>query len=255
MSRVYVVANQKGGVGKTTTAINLGAYLAAASARVLLIDIDPQANATSGLGVDKGGVPESIYEALIGKCDLTAAIRQTSRQGLWLVPSALRLAGAEIELVGLLAREQRLQRILRPIASDYDYVLIDCPPSLGLLTVNALTSAAGIVIPIQCEYLAMEALGQLLGAIDLIRESLNPQLQILGIVMTMFDSRTNLSQQVVDEVRNHFPDLVFHTIVPRNVRLSEAPSYGLSILDYAPASRGAIAYRGLAQEVIDRSQG
>jgi len=253
MSAIYAVANQKGGVGKTTTAINLGAYLAAAGRRVLLVDLDPQANATSGLGLDKGKVTPSVYEALIGQQPLAAAVVHTSRDGLDVVPSALRLAGAEIEMVGLMAREQRLARVFQPMASGYDFVLVDCPPSLGLLTVNALTAATGILIPIQCEYLALEALGQLLNTVQLIRDNLNPRLRIFGMLMTMFDARTNLSQQVVEEVRSHFPELIFGTVIPRSVRMSEAPSYGRSILDYDPGSRGAAAYKALAAEVIARS--
>ena len=253
MSHVYAIANQKGGVGKTTTVINLGAYLSAAGKRVLVLDLDPQANATSGLGVDKGNVDPSIYEALIGQQPLASAVNPGIRESLDLVPSALRLAGAEVEMVGLMAREQRLRRILEPVGSGYDFVLIDCSPSLGLLTVNALTAANGILIPIQCEYLALEALGQLLNTVRLIQENLNPALQIFGILMTMFDGRTNLSQQVVEEVRSHFPKLIFETVIPRSVRLSEAPSYGKSILDYDAHSRGALAYRALAQEVVARS--
>ena len=253
MCAIYAVANQKGGVGKTTTAINLGAYLAAAGRRVLLVDLDPQANATSGLGLDKGKVTPSVYEALIGQQPLAAAVVHTSRDGLDVVPSALRLAGAEIEMVGLMAREQRLARVFQPMASGYDFVLVDCPPSLGLLTVNALTAATGILIPIQCEYLALEALGQLLNTVQLIRDNLNPRLRIFGMLMTMFDARTNLSQQVVEEVRSHFPELIFGTVIPRSVRMSEAPSYGRSILDYDPGSRGAAAYKALAAEVIARS--
>jgi chromosome partitioning protein len=252
VSSILAVANQKGGVGKTTTAINLGAYLAAAGRRVLLVDLDPQANATSGLGLDKGKVSPSVYEALIGQQSLTAAIIQTSRPGLHLAPSALRLAGAEVEMVGLMAREQRLARVLQSAAVGYEFVLVDCPPSLGLLTVNALTAATGILIPIQCEYLALEALGQLMNTVQLIRDNLNPGLRIFGMLMTMYDARTNLAQQVVEEVRSHFPDLIFETIIPRGVRMSEAPSYGRSILDYDPGSRGAAAYKALAAEVIAR---
>ncbi len=254
MSAIYAVANQKGGVGKTTTAINLGAYLAAAGQRVLLVDLDPQANATSGIGLDKGKVAVSVYEALIGQQPLAAAVTPTARERLDMIPSALRLAGAEIEMVGLMAREQRLARVLAPVAAGYEYVLIDCPPSLGLLTVNALTAATAVLVPIQCEYLALEALGQLLNSIQLIRDNLNPRLAILGMVMTMFDGRTNLAQQVVEEVRSHFPKLIFETVIPRSVRMSEAPSYGRSILDYDPGSRGATAYRALAQEVIARTE-
>ncbi len=249
---VLAIANQKGGVGKTTTAINLGAALAAAGQRTLLVDVDPQANATSGLGIDKGRVERSVYEALIGQISLRDAIIQTDWQGLALAPSAIRLAGSEIEMVGMMAREQRLRRSLNEVVADYDITLIDCSPSLGILTVNALTAADGIIIPIQCEYLALEALGQLLSTIGLIRENLNPRLKIAGMVMTMFDGRTNLAQQVVDDVRGHFPRDVFDTIVPRSVRLSEAPSYGRPILAYDPASRGATAYRRLADELLAR---
>ncbi len=249
---VLAIANQKGGVGKTTTAINLGAALAAAGKRTLLVDLDPQANATSGLGFDKGRVERSVYEALIGQRSLGDVVIPTEWTGLDLIPSAIRLAGAEIELVGLIAREQRLRRTLDGVVDRYDITLIDCSPSLGLLTVNALTAATGILIPIQCEYLALEALGQLLNTISLVRDNLNQRLDITGIVMTMFDARTNLSQQVVDEVRKHFPRQIFETIIPRSVRLSEAPSYGKPILAYDPASRGAIAYRRLADELIER---
>jgi len=252
VSCVLAIANQKGGVGKTTTAISLGAALAEAGQRALLIDLDPQANATSGLGVDKGQIERSVYEALIGVADLAQTVQKNAWPGLALIPSAIRLAGAEIEMVGLLAREQRLRRILEPIRGDYDVILIDCPPSLGLLTVNALTAADGILIPIQCEYLALEALGQLTSTIALIRDNLNPRLRIFGIALTMYDARTNLAQQVVENVREHFGELTFQAVVPRSVRLSEAPSYGQPILTYDSTSRGAVAYRQLAAEVIAR---
>jgi chromosome partitioning protein len=249
---VLAIANQKGGVGKTTTAINLGAALGEAGKRALLVDLDPQSNATSGLGFDKGSIERTVYEALIGQADFASVIRPTQAIGFDLAPSAIRLAGAEIEMVGLIAREQRLRRILEPLRPVYDVILIDCSPSLGLLTVNALTAADGVLIPIQCEYLALEALGQLTNTIALIRDNLNPHLAIAGILMTMFDARTNLSVQVVDQVRQHFPREIFSAIVPRSVRLSEAPSYGQPILVYDSASRGAIAYRQLASELIAR---
>lgn len=246
------VANQKGGVGKTTTTINLAAAVAETGRRALIIDIDPQANATSGLGIEARKVEQTVYEALIGQVGLADIIIPTRRPGLDIAPSAIRLAGAEIEMVGLMAREQRLRRVLGTVTDRYDLILIDCSPSLGILTVNALTAAHGILIPIQCEYLALEALGQLTNTIKLIRENLNPQLRIAGMLMTMFDVRTNLSQQVVDEVRAHFPGQIFDTVIPRTVRLSEAPSYGRPIIDYDPSSRGATAYRRLANELLER---
>ena len=246
------VANQKGGVGKTTTTINLAAAVAETGRRALIIDIDPQANATSGLGIEARKVEQTVYEALIGQVGLADIIIPTRRPGLDIAPSAIRLAGAEIEMVGLMAREQRLRRVLGTVTDRYDLILIDCSPSLGILTVNALTAAHGILIPIQCEYLALEALGQLTNTIKLIRENLNPQLRIAGMLMTMFDVRTNLSQQVVDEVRAHFPGQIFETVIPRTVRLSEAPSYGRPIIDYDPSSRGATAYRRLANELLER---
>jgi len=249
---IIAIANQKGGVGKTTTVINLGAALAESGRRTLLVDLDPQANATSGLGVDKGRTGDSVYEALIGQAQLPSVIAPTGWDRLEIVPSAIRLAGAEIEMVGLMAREQRLRRILEPVKANYDAILVDCSPSLGILTVNALTAADGIIIPIQCEYLALEALGQLTNTITLIRENLNPRLRIFGILMTMFDARTNLAQQVVEQVRAHFPREIFDAIIPRSVRLSEAPSYGQSILAYDSASRGAVAYRQLAGELAGR---
>lgn len=254
MASVIAIANQKGGVGKTTTAINLAAYLSDEGQRVLLVDADPQANATSGLGFDKNSISPSIYEALVGALHIEKVITLTNRVGLDLAPAAINLAGAEVEMVGMLAREQRLGRAIAPVLPRYHFVIIDCPPSLGLLTVNALTASDGVIIPVQCEYLALEGVGQLLNTIALIRDNLNPRLRIVGVLMTMFDARTNLSQQVVNEVKTHFPDLIFETIIPRSVRLSEAPSYGLSILDYDPSSRGARAYNLLAKEVISREE-
>ncbi len=249
---VLAVANQKGGVGKTTTAVNLGAALAELGRQTLLLDLDPQANATSALGFDKRRMEKSIYEAMIGQADAASVVQSTQWSGLSIIPSTIRLAGAEIEMVGLMAREQRLRRIIEPLRGDFDVVLVDCSPSLGLLTVNALTAADGILIPIQCEYLALEALGQLTSTLELIRDNLNPRLHLAGIVMTMFDARTNLSQQVVEQVRTHFPNDVFQTVVPRSVRLSEAPSYGQPITAYDPTSRGAAAYRSLATELLPR---
>jgi len=251
MTKIYALANQKGGVGKTTTAINLGAYLAERGLRVLLIDADPQANATSSLGLDKNAVEASIYQALLEETPLSEVVLRNPRLKLALVPSNPNLAGAEVELVNLLGREFRLQRALRPVAHRYDYVLIDCPPSLGLLTINALTAARdGVIIPVQCEYLALEGLSQLTQTLDMVRAHLNPDLRLRGLLMTMYDGRTNLAQQVVNEVRRHFGDLVFRAIIPRSVRLSEAPSYGEPILRYAPKSTGALAYQALSDELL-----
>lgn len=253
MTRIYAFANQKGGVGKTTTAVNLGAYLAAAGRRVLLVDADPQANATSSLGVNAGDLTRSLYDVLINRTPIGEVVVSTLHAGLELAPSAPALAGAEVEMVSVLAREHLLRKALAPIADRYDYVLMDCPPSLGLLTVNALTAAAaGVIVPIQCEYLALEGLGRLWQTVQLVRENLNPQLIISGMVLTMFDPRTNLATQVVNEVRKHFPDQTFRTVIPRSVRLSEAPSYGQTILAYAPTSAGAAAYEALAQEFLAR---
>ncbi|MHB9090138.1 MAG: ParA family protein [Chloroflexota bacterium] len=251
---IYAIANQKGGVGKTTTAINLCASLSALGRRVLLVDIDPQANATSGYGLDKSAVNPSVYDVIVDGLAATKALIRQHRPGLDVLPASLSLAGAEVELVALPAREQRLARGLRPLAPQYDHIIIDCPPSLGLLTVSALTAAQRVIVPVQCEYLALEGLTQLMRSIALVRQSLNPRLRLGGVLLTMFDSRTNLSQQVVDEVRRHFPQVVFTTVVPRSVRLSEAPSHGRSILEYDPASRGAAAYRELAEELVAREE-
>jgi chromosome partitioning protein len=248
---IYALANQKGGVGKTTTVINLGAYLASLGQRVLLIDIDPQANATSSLGVDKRTVQISTYDLLVRGAPLADVTQLTGQLRLDLAPSAPALAGATVELVNMPQREYRLRQALENLDQRYDYVLIDCPPSLGLLTVNGLTAAAdGVIIPVQCEYLALEGLSQLGRAIDLVRRALHPDLQLRGLVMTMYDVRTTLSRQVVEEVQGHFPGRVFKTIIPRSVRLSEAPSYGEPISSYAPKSAGALAYEMLAQELL-----
>lgn len=254
MTRIYALANQKGGVGKTTTAVNVSAYLAAAGQRVLLVDTDPQANATTSLGVTLDSGAASLYDVLIGGMPLASVIVASKRPRLDLAPSAPALAGAEVELVGLRGREYLLQRALVPVLPRYDFIFLDCPPSLNLLTVNALTAArSGVIIPVQCEYLALEGLSRLLETIRLVQARLNPSLRIAGLVMTMYDARTNLSQQVVDEVRRHFPGQVFNTIIPRNVRLSEAPSYGETILSYAPYSAGAAAYQALAEEILKRN--
>jgi chromosome partitioning protein len=253
MSKVYALANQKGGVGKTTTAVNLGAYLAEAGKRVLVVDVDPQANATSSLGVKRRRLGHSTYEVLLNGVAAGEAILLTEQNRLDLLPATPGLAGAEIELVSVSGREYRLSQVLEPVVDGYDYVFVDCPPSLGLLTINALVAAHdGVLIPVQCEYLALEGLGQLLKTIYMVRDRLNPKLVIAGVVLTMFDARTNLAKQVVDEVRRYFPAYVFQTVIPRTVRLGEAPSYGETILSYAPSSAGAVAYEALAREFMER---
>jgi len=250
--RVTACTNQKGGVGKTTTVINLAAYLALSGTRTLVIDLDPQGNATSGLGVDRRSVDRSSYEALVDHVPMTELVIDTPVTGLDLVPSNPALSGAEVELVGVLARERRLAASLAELNGRYDRVLIDCPPSLGLLTLNALTAADGVLIPIQTEYYALEGLSQLVNTIRRVRESLNPRLEIEGVLLTMYDARTKLSAQVASEVRRHMNGTVYDTVVPRSVRLSEAPSHGLPIALYDPTSRGADAYRELAGEVTAR---
>ncbi|UCD97638.1 MAG: ParA family protein [Chloroflexota bacterium] len=251
MGRIYTLVNQKGGVGKTTTVINLGAYLAYYGQRVLLVDLDPQANATSCLGVDKQTVRGGTYESLIGNSTAAKHILHNPRLKLSLLPASPALAGAEVELVGELARESFLKNALLPLHERYDYILIDCPPSLGLLTLNGIIAAQnGVIIPVQCEYLPLEGLSQLNLTLDRVRKAIFAQLTVRGVLLTMFDGRTNLSQDVVKEVRQHFRDLVFEAVIPRTVRLAEAPSYGQPISVYAPTSPGAEAYATLAREIL-----
>jgi chromosome partitioning protein len=252
VGQTIACANQKGGVGKTTTVVNLATYLALTGEQVLVIDLDPQGNATSGFGFDRGAVEASAYDAVVENQDLAALIVSTRVTGVDIVPSSIALAGAEVELAPLEQRERRLARAIGQAAGDYDYVLIDCPPSLGLLTVNALTAADSVLVPIQCEYYALEGLTQLIATIHLVRDHLNPDLEIKGVVLTMFDARTNLSADVAAEVRRHLDGAVFETVVPRSVRLSEAPSHGLPVELYRPDSRGAHAYRSLADELRAR---
>lgn len=250
MARIYALVNQKGGVGKTTTAINLGSYLAYYGQRVLVVDLDPQANATSFLGVDKNSITGGTYASLLGS-PAGSFILQNERLKLALLPSSPELAGAEIELVQEPARETRLRQALEPLDPLYEYILVDCPPSLGLLTINGLVAAKdGVLVPVQCEYLALEGLGLLTQTIVRVRQGLYPDLKVRGVVLTMYDPRTNLSTDVVTEVNRHFPGQVFKSIVPRSIRLAESPSYGLPILAYAPSSSGAQAYAGLARELM-----
>ena len=252
MGQIIACANQKGGVGKTTTVVNLATYLALAGDSVLVIDLDPQGNATSGFGLDRTEIGRSVYEAIIDESRLADLVLATAVPGLSIVPSSISLAGAEVELAPLPQRERRLARILTELVSRYDYIVLDCPPSLGLLTVNALTAADAVVIPIQCEYYALEGLSQLIATINLVRNHLNPDLAIKGVVLTMYDPRTNLSAEVDAEVRKYLGPTVFDTIIPRSVRLSEAPSYGLPIALYRPDSKGAEAYEALAAELRSR---
>jgi chromosome partitioning protein len=253
-TRIIALANQKGGVGKTTTTVNAGAILAARGFRVLLIDIDPQGNATSSFGVEKAGLPGSVYDVLVDDAPIADCVVRDVRPGLDLLATTADLAAAEVELVGLDRRERRLEDATAAVRDAYDMVLIDCPPSLGLLTINALTAADSVIVPIQCEFLALEGMTQLITTIDLVHRQLNPSLDILGILMTMFDARTRLSALVVDEVRRHFPDRVFETVIPRSVRLAEAPSYGQSIVEYDAASKGGSAYNSFVDELIIRAR-
>lgn len=253
-ARVLAVANQKGGVGKTTTAVNLGAGLAELGQRVLVVDLDPQGNATTGLGVDARQLELSTYDLLMREVQPEDCVEPTPVRNLFVLPATIDLAGAEIEMVPVLSREGRLRRALTPLREDFDIILVDCPPSLGLLTINGLTAADEVLVPIQCEYYALEGLGQLLKNVDLVQENLNPGLKVTTIVLTMYDARTKLAEEVAGEVRSHFGDLVCRVVIPRTVRLSEAPSFGQPITVFDPVSRGAIAYRELAKEVLSREE-
>lgn len=254
MARIISVANQKGGVGKTTTTVNLGACLAQDGKKVLLIDSDAQGNATSGLGVRKPDVKQDIYDVLVNEVPIEETIIKTPRENLSIVPATLQLAGAEIELTSMMARESRLKNALAEVSDEYDFILVDCPPSLGHLTINAFTASDAILIPVQCEYYALEGLSQLLNTVRLVQKHFNPGLAIEGVLLTMYDARTNLGAEVVEEVRRYFQEKVYDTIIPRNVRLSEAPSHGKPIIDYDPRSKGAEVYQALAKEVLVREQ-
>ena len=254
MGKIISLANQKGGVGKTTTSINLAAALALEGKRVLLVDADPQANSSSGLGVDIQAMEHTVYECLINGIDPHHAIYATSTEGLYIMPSHIDLVGAEIEMLNLENRENILKRVLNTLRAEYDYILIDCSPSLGLITINALTASDGIIIPVQCEFFALEGIAKLLNTVKIIKSNLNPSLRIAGFLLTMYDGRLRLSAQVHDEVRRHFGDLVFDTVIARNVRLSEAPSHGMSVMEYDRSSKGAKNYKNLAKELIRREQ-
>lgn len=250
MAKIIAITNQKGGVGKTTTTVNLGACLATLGKKVLLVDIDPQGNTTSGIGINKADVAHCIYDVLINEIHPKEAILDTAIENLKIIPATIQLAGAEIELVPTISREVRLKKSLQLIQHEFDYILIDCPPSLGILTVNSLTASHSVIIPIQCEYYALEGLSQLLNTVRLVQKHLNTSLQIEGVLLTMFDARTNLGIQVIEEVKKYFQQKVYRTIIPRNVRLSEAPSHGQAIITYDPRSKGAEVYLELAKEVI-----
>jgi chromosome partitioning protein len=250
VGKIIAVANQKGGVGKTTTSVNLAACLAYIGKKVLIVDVDPQGNATSGIGIEKADVSQCVYDILIDEVETKKVIIPTDVENLYIIPSTIQLAGAEIELVPTISREIRLRRALEQVKDDYDYIIIDCPPSLGLLTINALTASDSVIIPVQCEYYALEGLSQLLNTVRLVQKHLNKKLRIEGVLLTMLDARTNLGIQVIDEVKKYFQDKVYKTIIPRNVRLSEAPSHGKPIIVYDPRSKGAEVYIELAKEVV-----
>ena len=254
MAQIISVANQKGGVGKTTTTVNLGACLASLGKRVLLVDMDAQGNATSGVGIRKPDVTQDIYDVLVNELPIAEATLVTEHENLSIVPATLQLAGAEIELTSMMARESRLKGSLAEVNDHYDYILIDCPPSLGHLTINSFTASDSILIPVQCEYYALEGLSQLLNTVRLVQKHFNPELEIEGVLLTMYDARTNLGNEVVEEVRKYFREKVYETIIPRNIRLSEAPSHGMPIIDYDPRSRGAEVYQALAKEVVNREE-
>jgi chromosome partitioning protein len=250
VGKIISIANQKGGVGKTTTSVNLGACLASIGKKVLLVDIDPQGNATSGVGIEKADVSQCIYDVLVDDVEAKSVIIQTAADNLFIIPATIQLAGAEIELVPTISREVRLKRALEEVKGDFDYILIDCPPSLGLLTLNSLTASDAVLIPVQCEYYALEGLSQLLNTVRLVQKHLNHDLTIEGVLLTMLDARTNLGIQVIEEVKKYFQEKVYKTIIPRNIRLSEAPSHGEPIITYDPKSRGAEVYLDLAKEVV-----
>lgn len=253
MAYVISIVNQKGGVGKTTTAVNLGAFLAKKRKKVLIIDLDPQGNATSGYGFDKGELENTVYDLLVNEGDINNVIASTSVKNVDMCPTNINLAGAEVELVSAISRETILKRALEPVLDKYDYIIIDCPPALGLLTINALDACEGVIVPIQGEYYALEGLTQLIDTINMIKKKLNPKIGILGVVITMHDRRTQLTKQVVEEVKKYFGDKVFKTFIPRNVRLAEAPSHGQTIEEYDPKSKGSLAYQALANEVLKRT--